>query len=125
MNNKIKEDLLEYEDTTDDTRISELDYSIFPLSKSKNLTYNYISKLNNIINNKDSISSNNILQQRENRKIISQIKKILQKKEFKDIESTKKSIKEIFISSNLNIILLRDDKRDSLLHINVKMNDIF
>ena len=125
MNNKIKEDLLEYEDTTDDTRISELDYSIFPLSKSKNLTYNYISKLNNIINNKDSISSNNILQQRENRKIISQIKKILQKKESKDIESTKKSIKEIFTSSNLNIILLRDDKRDSLLHIYVKMNDIF
>ena len=116
-----KDDLLEYDDTTDDTRISDTENIMFLSSKSKNKTYNYISNLNNLINQKERLSENNILQQRENRRIISLIKQVIQKKE--DNIITKKKIKEILNSYNKNIILIRDDQRNTLLHIYVKAND--
>ena len=116
-----KDDLLEYDDTTDDTRISDTENIMFLCSKSKNKTYNYISNLNNSINQKERLSENNILQQRENRRIISLVKQVIQKKE--DNINTKKKIKEILNSYNKNIILIRDDQRNTLLHIYVKAND--
>ena len=116
-----KDDLLDFDDTTDDTRISDTDNLMFLSSKSKNKTYNYISNFNNLINQKERLSENNILQQRENRRIISLIKQVIQKKE--DNIITKKKIKEILNSYNKNIILIRDDQRNTLLHIYVKAND--
>ena len=116
-----KDDLLDFDDTTDDTRISDTDNLMFISSKSKNKTYNYISNFNNLINQKERLSENNILQQRENRRIISLIKQVIQKKE--DNIITKKNIKEILNSYNKNIILIRDDQRNTLLHIYVKAND--
>ena len=116
-----KDDLLDFDDTTDDTRISDTDNLMFLSSKSKNKTYNYISNFNNLINQKERLSENNILQQRENRRIISLIKQVIQKKE--DNIITKKKIKEIINSYNKNIILIRDDQRNTLLHIYVKAND--
>ena len=116
-----KDDLLDFDDTTDDTRISDTDNLMFLSSKSKNKTYNYISNFNNLINQKERLSENNILQQRENRRIISLIKQVIQKKE--DNIITKKKIKEILNSYNKNIILIRDDQRNTLLHIYVKDND--
>ena len=116
-----KDDLLDFDDTTDDTRISDTDNLLFLSSKSKNKTYNYISNFNNLINQKERLSENNILQQRENRRIISLIKQVIQKKE--DNIITKKKIKEIINTYNKNIILIRDDQRNTLLHIYVKAND--
>ena len=116
-----KDDLLDFDDTTDDTRISDTDNLMFLSSKSKNKTYNYISNFNNLINQKERLSENNILQQRENRRIISLIKQVIQKKE--DNIITRKKIKEILNSYNKNIILIRDDQRNTLLHIYVKAND--
>ena len=116
-----KDDLLDFDDTTDDTRISDTDNLMFLSSKSKNKTYNYISNFNNLINQKERLSENNILQQRENRRIISLIKQVIQKKE--DNIITKKKIKDILNSYNKNIILIRDDQRNTLLHIYVKAND--
>ena len=116
-----KDDLLDFDDTTDDTRISDTDNLLFLSSKSKNKTYNYISNFNNLINQKERLSENNILQQRENRRIISLIKQVIQKKE--DNIITKKKIKEIINTYNKNIILIRDDQRNTLLHIYVKVND--
>ena len=116
-----KDDLLDFDDTTDDTRISDTDNLMFLSSKSKNKTYNYISNFNNLINQKERLSENNILQQRENRRIISLIKQVIQKKE--DNIITKKKIKEILNPYNKNIILIRDDQRNTLLHIYVKAND--
>jgi len=124
MNNKLKEELLEYEDTNDDTRISDGESLILPFSKCKNFTFNDISNVNNLISNKDNSANNIILQQRENRRIISLIKKILQQKD--DIDLVKTKIIEIIKTYKYknNIILLRDDKRDTLLHIYVEANDI-
>ena len=116
-----KDDLLDFDDTTDDTRISDTDNLMFLSSKSKNKTYNYISNFNNLINQKERLSENNILQQRENRRIISLIKQVIQKKE--DNIISKKKIKEILNPYNKNIILIRDDQRNTLLHIYVKAND--
>ena len=116
-----KDDLLDFDDTTDDTRISDTDNLMFLSSKSKNKTCNYISNFNDLINQKERLSENNILQQRENRRIISLIKQVIQKKE--DNIITKKKIKEILNSYNKNIILIRDDQRNTLLHIYVKAND--
>ena len=124
MNNKLKEELLEYEDTTDDTRISDGESLNIPFSKCKNFTYNNISNVNNLISKKDNSANNIILQQRENRRIIFLIKKVLQQKD--DIDSAKTKIIELLKTYKYknNIILLRDDKRDTLLHIYVKANDI-
>ncbi len=124
MNSKLKEDLLEYEDTTEDTKISDGESLIIPFSKCKNFTYNDISNVNNLISNKDNSVDNIILQQRENRRIIFLIKKILQQKD--DIDLAKAKIIELLKKYKYknNIIYLRDDKRDTLLHIYVKANDI-
>ena len=96
----MKEDLLEFEETTDDTGVSDIDSLTLSLS---------------------AISNNYILQQRENRRIISLINKTLQKKD--EINTKKQEIKKL-LSSHNNIILLRDDKKDTLLHIYIKANNI-
>ena len=97
----MKEDLLEIEETTDDTGTT--------------------SDIDSLTLNLSSLSNNYILQQRENRRIISLINKSLQKKE--DITIIKNEIKKLLLSHN-NIMLLRDDKKETLLHIYVKANNV-
>ena len=100
IKNKMKEDLLEIEETTDDTGT--------------------ISDIDSLTLNLSSISNNYILQQRENRRIISLINKSLQKKE--EIKIIKQEINKL-LSSHYNIMLLRNDKKETLLHIYVKENN--
>ena len=122
MNTKRKENLSDFGETEDDTRISEQENPIFLSAKSKNNTYDYYSNINNIINQNDNNTEINIKNQRENRRIISLIKKILQKKE--DEVVTKKSIKDLLVSFKQNILLIKDDQNNTLLHIYTKNNDI-
>ena len=122
MKNKPKDDLLDIDDTTDDTRLSDIENIImFSSSNKKNNTYNLIPNINNIINTSERFSENIILQQRENRQKISLIKKLIQKKE--DNNKTKIKIKEILNTYNNNIIFLKDDQRNTLLHIYILKKD--
>ena len=122
MKNKPKDDLLDIDDTTDDTRLSDIENIImFSSSNKKNNTYNLIPNINNIINTSERFSENIILQQRENRQKISLIKKVIQKKE--DNNKTKIKIKEILNTYNNNIIFLKDDQRNTLLHIYILKKD--
>ena len=115
-NCRSKDDLLDIDDTTDDTRLSDIENIImFSSSNKKNNTYNLIPNINNIINTSERFSETIILQQRENRQKISLIKKVIQKKE--DNNKTKMKIKEILNTYNNNIIFLKDDQRNTLLHI--------
>ena len=123
MYNKPKEELLEFDDTTDDTRISDIEYKFMSSNTTKTSTYNNITNINYLINKKDNMTENKILSQRENRRIIIMIKKELQKGEDKNL--IKMNIKEILNSYDKDILLLRDDKKNSLLHIYVEANDYF
>jgi len=122
MNNKQKEDFLDIEDTADDTRLSDIENIIvFSSSKSKTTNHNLFPNINNLIGQTERLSENNILQQRENRHKISLIKKVIQKKE--DVNKTKIKIKEILNTYNNNIIFLKDDQRNTLLHIYINLKD--
>ena len=122
MNSKQRDDLFEYEDTTNDTRTTDNDNIIFNSSKSQNNTYNCSTNINNLIDQKDTLIDDNIITQRENRRILSLIKRVLQKNE--DAIKAKKNIKDILTSYNRNIILLKDDQSNTLLHIYVISNDL-
>ena len=82
---------------------------------------------NNIISNNNSIETKyeeQILIQRENRKIMSEIKAVISKRENNNINMTKLLIKNILNNYKKDISLLYDDKNNTLLHIYVKKNDI-
>ena len=96
--------------------------------KEEILNINKIPNINNNSNNpknKKKINSNNIiLIQRENRKIMFEIKNILSNKGNVDINIKKLLIKDILNNYNRNISLISDDKKNTLLHLYVQKNDI-
>jgi ankyrin repeat protein len=133
--NKRRDEIIELADTINDTPISIIDNTtpkgIFLNSKldiiyEENTKMNRISnveKNSSILNNfKKENPENKILLQRENRRIISIIRKTISKREEKN--TTILSIKNILINYKNDITLLRDDKKNTLLHIYVELGDI-
>ena len=133
--NKRRDEIIELADTINDTPISIIDNTtpkgIFLNSKldiiyEENTNMNRISNLeinSSILNNfKKENPENKILLQRENRRIISIIRKTISKREEKN--TTILSIKNILINYKNDITLLRDDKKNTLLHIYVELGDI-
>ena len=135
---KRKEELIELSDTINDTPIFKYD-NITPKSINSKIIISSSTETQDIIysNNFSNINDNSfmlneikmekkpenkILFQRENRRIISIIKQIIAKKESEDI--TKEKIKNMLISYKNDITLLKDDKKNSLLHIYVEESDI-
>ena len=133
--NKRRDEIIELADKINDTQISIIDNTtpkgIFLNSKldiiyEENTKMNRISnveKNSSILNNfKKENPENKILLQRENRRIISIIRKTISKREEKN--TTILSIKNILINYKNDITLLRDDKKNTLLHIYVELGDI-
>ena len=86
---------------------------------------NIISINNDIKNNINSIKYEDlILMQRENRKIISHIKKKLSKNINQNSNMNELLIKNILINYKRNISTLYDDRKNTLLHIYVQKNNI-
>ena len=132
--NKRRDEIIELADTINDTPISIIDNTTptgaFLNSKldiiyEENTNINRISnveKNSNILNNfKRENPENKILLQRENRRIISIIRKTISKKEERN--TTILLIKNILINYKNDITLLRDDKKNTLLHIYVELGD--
>lgn len=132
--NKRRDEIIELADTINDTPISIIDNTTptgaFLNSKldiiyEENTNINRISNLeknSNILNNfKKENPENKILLQRENRRIISIIRKTISKKEERN--TTILLIKNILINYKNDITLLRDDKKNTLLHIYVELGD--
>ena len=103
---------------------------------NNNISINEYLKINNI-SNADNMTKNNlintnkgkeyqdiILMQRENRKIMSEIKKIISRKDINDMNMKILLIKNVLNDYNRNISLLYDDKNNTLLHLYVMKNDI-
>ena len=133
--NKKRDEIIELADTINDTPISIIDNTTptGPFLNSKldiiyeeNTNINHISNIeknNNIFNNfKKENPENKILLQRENRRIISIIRKTISKREEKN--TTILLIKNILINYKKDITLLRDDKKNTLLHIYVELGDV-
>ena len=119
-------------DTIEESPYLLYDNNQYTDEKIKDLIIN--KNINKIETNKckNTISEDNnktkyediILMQRENRKIISEIKKIISNKESTDPNMKILLIKEVLNNFKRKISLLYDDKNDTLLHIYVKKNDI-
>lgn len=133
--NKRHDEIIELADTINDTPISIIDNTTPTgafLNSKLDIIYEEntnINRISNIEKNSAILNSfkkekpeNKILLQRENRRIISMIRKILSKKEEKN--TTILSIKNILINYKNDITLLRDDKKNTLLHIYVEVGDI-
>ena len=133
--NKRRDEIIELADTINDTPISIIDNTTPTgafLNSKLDIIYEENTNINRISNlEKNSILLNNfkkenpenkILLQRENRRIISMIRKTISKKEEKN--TTILLIKNILINYKNDITLLRDDKRNTLLHIYVELGDI-
>ena len=124
---KQHEEVIELSDTINDTPLSIYDNNtpkfLFINSKIINTTEDN-ANLNNFPNkekdNKNKVE-NKILLQRENRRIISLVKKIIAKKEQQN--TTKLLIKNMLINHKKDITLLKDDKKNTLLHIYVEESD--
>ena len=132
---KKKEEIIELADTINDTPIFIYDNTtptcinskiIDNPTKIEDIIYiNHFSNIDkNILNNikMDKKPENKILLQRENRRIISIIKKIISRNETDAI--TKELIKATLINYKNDITLLKDDKKNTLLHIFVQENNI-
>ena len=132
-----KDELIELADTINDTPVFIYDNTTPTYINSKiiensskiidNLYLNHFSNIEKNICTKNDLDKdkkpeNKILLQRENRRIISMIKKIIAKKE--SLNTTKLSIKNLLINYRKDIYLLKDDKKNTLLHIYVESNDI-
>ena len=135
------EDNIEKFETIEETPCLLLDTSkssdikIKDLITSNNINMTEYLKLNNILNAEKlksnylkNISEKNeyediILIQRENRKIMSEIKKIIARRE-NDINIKKLLINNILNNYKRNISLLYDDKNNTLLHLYVIKNDL-
>ena len=139
------EDNLEIFNTIDETPNLTYEFKTPKKKDKKNLKYNKNNNINqqniNInpnknINNNDNDNNNDIninknieyedliLHQRENRKIISEIKKVISNKENNDINMKKLKIKNILNNYKRNISFIYDDKRNTLLHLYTQKNDI-
>ncbi len=79
---------------------------------------------NIIYNNKNDRYEDEIILQRENRKIIYEIKKIISNSESNDSNMKILLIKKILINYKRNISFLFDDKHNTLLHLYTKKNEI-
>ena len=136
---KPKEEIIELEDTVNDTPIFIYDNTtpkctnsniLDNLSKSKDILnsnhYSYKDKNSDALNGIkiEKIPENQIMCQRENRRLISMIKKMITKKENNNNNITKENIKNMLINYKNDITLLKDDKKNTLLHIFVEENDI-
>ena len=132
---KKRDEIIELADTINDTPISIIDNTTptGPFLNSKldiiyeeNTNINRISnveKNNYVFNNfKKENPENKILLQRENRRIISIIRKTISKREEKN--TTILLIKNILFNYKKDITLLRDDKKNTLLHIYVELGDV-
>lgn len=123
---KPKDEYIELADTINDTPNFIYDNTT-PTNKSSRFNEhgNELEEnmyLNSINKDKDKSQDNRVFFQRENRRIISLIKKIINKKE--PLNTTKISIKNILLSYKNNITLLKDDKKNTLLHIFVELKDV-
>ena len=133
---KQKEELIELADTINDTPVfisnnSNHTYTISQIMDNKidkiedNLYIHPFTNTNsNILNDleKNKKLDNKILVQRENRRIISMIKKIISKKDSPN--TTKLLIKTILIDNKKDITTLKDDKKNTLFHIYVEESDV-
>ena len=127
--NKPKDELIELADTINDTPTFIFDnttptYTPSRFTEHQNKTeeniYSNIDK--NLINDVKKKQENRIYLQRENRRIISLIKKIINKKE--PLNTTKLSIKNMLLNYKQDLTLLKDDKKNTLLHIYVELKDV-
>ena len=131
-----KDELIELADTINDTPVFTYDNTTPTYVNSKildnsnkivdDLYLNHFSSIEKNISTKNELNKgkkpeNKILLQRENRRIISIINKIIKKKE--SLNTTKLSIKNLLINYRNDIAFLKDDKRNTLLHIYVEAND--
>ena len=133
---KRKEEFIELADTINDTPVFIYDNTT-PTYNPKiinnnskiedNLCYHnftLMEKSNNILNDieKGKKPDNKILLQRENRRIISMIKKIISTNDSSN--TTKLLIKKLLINNKIDITFLKDDKKNTLFHIYVEESDI-
>jgi len=130
-----KEEIIELADTINDTPVFIYDNTtptcikpkiIDNPAKIEDIIYinHFPNKDKNNLNNikMDKKPENKILLQRENRRIISIIKKIISRSETDTIN--KEQIKATLINYKNDITLLKDDKKNTLLHIFVQENNI-
>ena len=136
--NKPKEEFIELADTIHDTPVFSYDNTTPKYVNSKindnhnkfeeniylNNHFSNIEKGPHILNDvkKDKKLDDKIILQRENRRIISMIKKIINKKDSPN--ETKLYIKNLLINYKKDITLLKDDKRNTLLHIFTEAKDV-
>ena len=133
--NKPKDEFIELADTIHDTPVFPYDNTT-PTYVNSKINGNQSKFAENIYSNNnierdikilkdgkmDKKLDNKIILQRENRRIISMIKKIINKNEPQN--TTKLYIKNLLINYKRDITLLKDDKRNTLLHIFTELKDV-
>ena len=120
------EDNFENFDTIEESPYLLYDNNQYPNERIKDLILNQnVNKIKvNKIQNTNNNTNNNIIINRENRKLISDIKKIIKNQQTSDINTKQLLIKKELNNFKRNISNLYDDKNNSLLHYYVKENNI-